>query len=311
MIRNAMTNMMRVIPKSPCLGGLLCALVLIGGPSGCASSYTPARPLSESQLPLATARIILADSGSQMNSLFTWEGETPTRYLNGEWGDVSATTIVGKRRLEMRGTFTDKRGGTFVIKIPFEAPAIVVGHDSEHSVVQLDHPHHVAMKIYFKNSQAAKQFADSFRAMQDYAAKGALNDYDDPTAFAQVVERYRTASPKPSFSEEARKFKVRAEFAIEKRRYDDAIEAFGNALRVAPWWADGHFNRALLLSDLERYEEAALEMTHYLALEPEAKDARAAQDKIYQWENQATKQETLEKTGEISRKTEGRTPDVR
>ena len=63
-----------------------------------------------------------------------------------------------------------------------------------------------------------------------------------------------------------------------------ASERYEQALNIAPWWADGHFNRALLLGEAEDYAEAVPEMKKYLVLEPNAKDARAAQDKLYQWE---------------------------
>ena len=39
--------------------------------------------------------------------------------------------------------------------------------------------------------------------------------------------------------------------------------------------ARGHYNRALILGELGNYDEAAFEMKKYLALEPEAPDARA------------------------------------
>lgn len=45
----------------------------------------------------------------------------------------------------------------------------------------------------------------------------------------------------------------------------------------------------------------AMNITKYLALEPNAKDARAAQDKLYQWEGEA-------KTAKIQIKIEGRAP---
>jgi len=41
---------------------------------------------------------------------------------------------------------------------------------------------------------------------------------------------------------------------------------------------------ALLSAQLGRYRQAIAHMNQYLLLEPEARDARSAQDKIYEWE---------------------------
>ncbi len=84
--------------------------------------------------------------------------------------------------------------------------------------------------------------------------------------------------------EEARKFKVQAEGAIQEKKFKDAADLYREALNVAPWWPDGYFNRALVLGETGEYEEAMREMKFYLQLVPDAPDARAAQDKVYQWE---------------------------
>jgi hypothetical protein len=52
-----------------------------------------------------------------------------------------------------------------------------------------------------------------------------------------------------------------------------------------PWWPEGHFNRALVLAEVERYTEATREMRKYLLLFPDAPNARTAQDQIYAWED--------------------------
>lgn len=113
-----------------------------------------------------------------------------------------------------------------------------------------------------------------------YAEKGS-----DP--FQEIVSQYRAANPKPVMPELARKFKVQADFATQEKRYDKAIELYGQALEIAPWWPEGHYNLALVLGDTKKYKLALLEMNRYLLLAPDAPEARAAQDKIYQWESVA------------------------
>lgn len=105
---------------------------------------------------------------------------------------------------------------------------------------------------------------------------------NDP--FQGVVAKYLAANPKPGLPEEARKFKVQAEFAMQEKQFDKAAELYGKALEIAPWWPEGHFNRALILGETKKYWDAMREMKRYLLLVPDASNARAAQDKIYQWE---------------------------
>lgn len=104
-------------------------------------------------------------------------------------------------------------------------------------------------------------------------------------SFDEQARRYREMPVKPVLSEETIKYKAQAEFAVEQKRFDDAADYFEAALEVSPWWPEGHFNRALILGELSRYREAVTEMKNYLQLVPNAPDARAAQNKIYQWES--------------------------
>jgi ankyrin repeat protein len=111
-----------------------------------------------------------------------------------------------------------------------------------------------------------------------------LEDPAEAAAFEAEAKRYRESAVKPAFPEEARKYKAQAEFAFQQRKLENAAELYAKSLRAAPWWPDGHFNRAHILGELSRYEEAVREMKRYLLLAPDAPDAREAQDKIYQWE---------------------------
>lgn len=115
-----------------------------------------------------------------------------------------------------------------------------------------------------------------------FCAPALADDTNDP--FQEVVAKYRAANPKPRLPEEARKFKVQAEFAVQKKLFDQALELYGKALEIAPWWPEGHYNRALILGEMNKYRDGMSEMKRYLLLVPNAPDARAAQDKIYQWE---------------------------
>ncbi len=109
----------------------------------------------------------------------------------------------------------------------------------------------------------------------------------DDARFAETVQTYREATTKPPLPEDARRFKVQAEGAIRDKDFDAATAMYERALDRAPWWPEGHFNRAIVLGETGEFPDAIFEMKRYLALVPEAPNARAAQDKIYDWERQA------------------------
>ena len=94
---------------------------------------------------------------------------------------------------------------------------------------------------------------------------------------------------KMALPEEARKFKVQAENAVRDKKFEDAADLYGKALDIAPWWPTTHFNRALVLSEMGDYKLAMLELKNYLMLVPNAPDARAVQDKIYEMESKVNK----------------------
>lgn len=126
----------------------------------------------------------------------------------------------------------------------------------------------------------------SFLAIMLLLAIPALAD-DTNDAFLDIVKQYQAANPKPEMPEGARKFRVQAEFAMQEKRFDKAVELYRKALDVVPWWAEGHYNLALALGETKKYREAMKEMNRYLLLAAAAPEARTAQDKIYQWESVA------------------------
>ena len=94
---------------------------------------------------------------------------------------------------------------------------------------------------------------------------------------------YRVANPKPIIPEEVRRYKILAEAAAQEKRYSDAARAYEFGTAFAPWWAEGHFNAALMWGEIHHYAAAVDHMKKYLILKPDASDARMAQDQIYKW----------------------------
>lgn len=129
--------------------------------------------------------------------------------------------------------------------------------------------------------QAARQFADAFLVLRRAAIKV---EEDEEAHFQDAARSYRNAATKPPMPDEVRRFRVQAEGAIRDKDFDAAANLYKQGLNLAPWWPQGHFNRALVLSEVGEFPDAITEMKRYLALVPDAPDARAAQDKIYDWE---------------------------
>ncbi len=107
------------------------------------------------------------------------------------------------------------------------------------------------------------------------------------TLFEQIAAQYRVLSVKPPVTEEQRKHIVQANSFNEQKRYNKAIDLYLKAIEVDQTaYPAAYSNLALLSAQIDNYEAAIYYLKKYLMLEPE--DARAAQDKIYEWEGKIT-----------------------
>jgi tetratricopeptide (TPR) repeat protein len=107
--------------------------------------------------------------------------------------------------------------------------------------------------------------------------------------FEDAAKTYLAADVKPELDADTRRFKVQAEDALREKRFEDVADIYGEALEANPAWPAGHYNRALVLSELKEYPAAMVEMKRYLRLSPDAVNAQAAQDQIYKWEAKVAK----------------------
>jgi tetratricopeptide (TPR) repeat protein len=107
----------------------------------------------------------------------------------------------------------------------------------------------------------------------------------DAAAFLEQAAKYRNALAKPALSEDQRRLIVQAESLRQRKDYAGAASLFRQLVRTSPTaYPVAYFNLALLYEQQENYRQAIAPMRKYLLLSPDAKDARAAQDKIYEWE---------------------------
>jgi hypothetical protein len=140
-------------------------------------------------------------------------------------------------------------------------------------------------QFHFWDPNQRTLFVDALSVMVR-SAKGLGNPADDEeqAAFDAAVKTYRSQNPRPTLSEDIRRLAIQAETAAGDRKYDDAVRLYEQILDKALWWPKAHYNIAMLLAEQSDLTRAIKEMRRYLALAPDASDARAAQDTIYQWE---------------------------
>jgi tetratricopeptide (TPR) repeat protein len=143
------------------------------------------------------------------------------------------------------------------------------------------------------------------------AAQQAVAAHHPEEAFTHYVRAYREASDResrdsairglasvlpllprpPEPDESVHRLVARARVFASDKDYLKAIEAYWDAIHAAPWLAQLHFDRALLIAEVARskadFSNAIREMQRYILLAPKAADLRAAQDRIYEWEARA------------------------
>jgi tetratricopeptide (TPR) repeat protein len=71
----------------------------------------------------------------------------------------------------------------------------------------------------------------------------------------------------------------------QEKDYYSAINSYEKVIEVNPTsYPTSYFNIALMAAQIKDYNHAILNMKKYLLLVPDLEDARAAKDKIYEWE---------------------------
>lgn len=95
---------------------------------------------------------------------------------------------------------------------------------------------------------------------------------------------YPQLKTKPAVPEYVRKFTVQATSFVDDKNYSKAVQLYQRALSTTPYYPLAHFNIAMLYATMKDFPSAIHYMKNYLKLAPDAPDARAAQDKIYEWE---------------------------
>jgi tetratricopeptide (TPR) repeat protein len=115
----------------------------------------------------------------------------------------------------------------------------------------------------------------------------ALAESPEPDLARKVAATYRSLPVKPPVPEATRRLLVQAETLSKNNDAAAAIGKLREAIRAVPWLPTARYNLAMALSMEKDYAGAIAAMNDYLALAPDAPDARQARDKIYEWETLA------------------------
>jgi tetratricopeptide (TPR) repeat protein len=143
----------------------------------------------------------------------------------------------------------------------------------------------ITFRFYKDDLAAAHTMADALYFLQQ-EQKTKQDERDKEMArFQPIAAQYRALAIKPPISEEQRKYIVQANALANQKQYERAEEKYLKAIELDPTSYPGaYFNMALLAAQENRPVTAIFRMKQYLLLMPDAKDARSAQDKIYEWE---------------------------
>jgi tetratricopeptide (TPR) repeat protein len=133
------------------------------------------------------------------------------------------------------------------------------------------------------NLDDARKLADYLYFFQKLTAKKQINL--QLAQFETTATQYRALKVKPPVSEEQRKYIVQANAFNQEKNYTKAIELYKKAIEMdATAYPAAYMNLALLSAQVSKFDEAIFSMKKYLLLDPDSKDSRSAQDKIYEWE---------------------------
>ena len=141
--------------------------------------------------------------------------------------------------------------------------------------------------LHWVESVDAARFVDIIGVLRYYSSRQSALIENDATAFSdfqQKAEAWRALLQKPALPEEARRFDVLAKDAIRNRDFEKAVDYYEQGLTFQPLWPEGQYNAAVICGELEAYAQALYHMKRYLVLDPYAKDAQAARNQMYIWE---------------------------
>jgi tetratricopeptide (TPR) repeat protein len=101
----------------------------------------------------------------------------------------------------------------------------------------------------------------------------------------KIISLALKVTPPPAVPDEARRYAVRGKSAISEAKsasdFEEAAREFSKALRIAPWWAESYFNRAVAQEKAGQLNDAISSLKLYLLAAPNDPDTDKVKDQIY------------------------------
>jgi tetratricopeptide (TPR) repeat protein len=134
---------------------------------------------------------------------------------------------------------------------------------------------------------ADAQAADSQATLDQFVADLRKN----PNDFAlreKIIRHVQTMRPAPVIPEEAERYMARGAAAVKNAKsakdFRDAVNEFEKATLAAPWMASANYNLGIARDKAGMYADAMKSLKLYLLAAPEASDAKAVKNLIYEME---------------------------
>jgi len=220
------------------------------------------------------------DKQPQMGLLEAYQNIRRELRISGEPGDIIQVTSAGLSFEEIHGKY--KLGGRFD---EVQTLSVRIYSEGVYVVDWITISGTTNFHAYWKSQSDAQCFVDAVMAIKYYTSK---QSFDDPSAFAefqQKAKEWLALPQKPPLFEEAHRFRVLADDAVQNKKFDKAANYYEQGLAIDPIWPAGQFNAAMIYGELEFYPLAVMHMKRYLALKPE--DTKKYQDQVYIWEEKS------------------------
>jgi tetratricopeptide (TPR) repeat protein len=145
----------------------------------------------------------------------------------------------------------------------------------------------IAQRAEEQGERAEREGAvlEAFQAYQRAYGWSPAGDAEIAKLRQALVRLYPRLPARPPLPEPARRFFAEGQAFARADDYVGAAESFGKVTTIAPWFPNGQFNLALVQERAGDYGPAILSMETFLKLAPNSRNARVAQDRLYEWRN--------------------------
>lgn len=143
-------------------------------------------------------------------------------------------------------------------------------------------PYANARKDSARSFEAKRQYGE---ALKEYAELSKIADDRDAKEIRNHVAVLMKKNPSlAELPEEGIRYTLRAEILLKDGKFEESLSEFNSAIKVAPFFPQLYYNKALVYGELKNYKSAKRYMDIYMDLSPDAPNSRQVKNKIYEWE---------------------------